>query len=198
MRTPKPSDAERPTPQASPMQDCRNSWLPRCDAVRPRPVRRRTRSFPFLFPSPAASMASPTDFRRTPRPVAKENLPSCSWPCAAPPRRPPQHVLELSFSIEHLRLWIGNPATRFCGFRRLLVCRRCQHTEVARYTHVFSPFSSARRSTYPPGPLSSPTTSRNPKALACPAPSLGRKVRNVSRIAPCSQQRVTAITAPGG
>jgi len=196
MKTPRPSDAERPTPQASPMRDCRDSWPSLCDAVRRRPGRRRTRLFPFLPPGPAVSTARPPGFRQTRRAAAIENWPSCSWPCGARPRHLRQYVRELSFSIEHLYLRIGNPATKFCGFGQLLVYRRGQHTEVARRNHVSSPFPSAKRSRYPLGPLSSPTISRNSKTLAC-TPSRGCKVRNVSRIASCSWQRVTAITAPG-
>ena len=104
MTTPKPSDAERPTPQASPMRDCRDSWPSLCDAVRRRPGRRRTRLFPFLLPGPAVSTARPTGFRQTPRTAATDNSPSCSWPCGARPRHLRQYVRELSFSIEHLHL----------------------------------------------------------------------------------------------
>jgi len=124
MKTPRPSDAERPTPQASPMRDCRDSWPSLCDAVRRRPGRRRTRLFPFLPPGPAVSTARPTGFRQTRRAAAIENWPSCSWPCGARPRHLRQYVRELSFSIEHLHLRIGNPATKFRGFGQLLVYRR--------------------------------------------------------------------------
>src|ERR1700757_3608539 len=116
MKTPKPSDAERPTAQASPMRNCRDSWLSRCDAVRPRLGQRRTRWFPFLFPSPAASTALPTGFPQTPRLVAIENSPSCSWTCAAPPRRPRQHAQERLFSIDPLHLPDRQPGHQVLWF----------------------------------------------------------------------------------
>lgn len=48
-------DAERPTAQALLKRDCRDSWASRCDAVRLRPRRRRTRRSPP--PCRAASKA---------------------------------------------------------------------------------------------------------------------------------------------
>ena len=70
--------------------------------------------------------------------------------------------------------------------------------EVARRTHPAAPSSRLSRSKCSTGPSSSPTISRNSKALACPTPLRGRNVRNTSRIVPLSWLRVTATSTPGG
>src|ERR1700741_3311112 len=134
MKPPKPSDAEPPTAQASPMRDCRDSWPSRCDAVRLWLGQHKTRWFPFLFPCPAASTALPTGFPQTPRLVAIENSPSCSWICAARPRRPRQYAQELSFSIDRLHSPDRQPGHQVLRLQAQQLVSRCGQQQIHRIT----------------------------------------------------------------
>jgi len=127
MTVPKQQDARQPIMRARQMRGWRDSLLSRSCAIRSRPHLQRTR--PFLLPYRVVSKARLREFRQTPRPVATENQPTCSWPCAVRRQRQPEYAQGPSISIHRLLIFRmpalrAIPAESCRHYRELSPCAR--------------------------------------------------------------------------